>query len=103
MKRRTIIVQVLDTPIPVGNEFAATSYPHDGVFQLMDGRFFVRHGTYAMQLALPAGFNPFSAAMFTEPEPEVQFAPVSQSIDAITLLKAIAISKQPELAVELCK
>ena len=101
MKRRTIIVGVLDNPIPVGNEFAATSYPHDGVFQLMDGRFFVRHGTYAMQLALPAGFNPFSAEVFSEVEAQV--AQVSQGIDAVTLLKAIAISKQPELAVELCK
>ena len=101
MKRRTIIVQVLDTPIPVGNEFAATSYPHDGVFQLMDGRFFVRHGTYAMQLALPAGFNPFSAAMFGEIEPQV--AQATQGIDNLTFLKALAIAQSPDLALELCK
>ena len=101
MKKRTITVEVLEQPFLIGTEFAAGNYPHDGIFQLTDGRLIVRHGMLAMQIAMPAGFNPFSAGMFSEIEPQV--AQVSQGIDNLTFLKALAIAQVPNLALELCK
>ena len=45
MKKRTITVEVLDMPFLPGDEYIANRYPHDGVFQLADGRFFAKYGT----------------------------------------------------------
>ena len=101
MKKRTITVEVLDIPFLPGDEYIANRYPHDGVFQLPDGRFFVKYGTCVTVLCFPAGFNPFPAEMVSEVEPQV--AQATQSIDNLTFLKALAISKNPDLALDLCK
>ena len=101
MKKRTITVEVLDTPFLPGDEYIANRYPHDGVFQLADGRFFAKYGTAVVVLCFPSGLNPFSAEMVGEVEPQV--AQATQSIDNLTFLKALAISKNPDLALELCK
>ena len=101
MKKRTITVEVLDYPLPNGNEYTASNYAHDGVFQLPDGRLIARNNTYATLMCVPAGFNPFSTEMFGEIEPQV--APAPQGIDANTFLKALAIAQSPDLALELCK
>lgn len=93
MKTKTIRVEVMDRPIVPGNEHMAASYPHDGVFELPDGRLIARHGTFAYLMASPAGMSLFSD--------EVDAAPTS--VDMSALLKAIAISQKPDLALELCK
>lgn len=108
MKKRTITVEVLDTPFLPGDEYIANRYPHDGVFQLPDGRFFVKYGTCVTVLCFPAGFNPFygqtpadqtwSSAETVESKP----TPCT-SVDNLTFLKALAISKNPDLALDLCK
>ena len=104
MKKRTITVEVLDKPFLPGDEYIANRYPHDGVFQLADGRFFVKYGTTVTVVCFPAGFNPFTAEMVSEVEPQVaQVAQVTQGIDNLTFLKALAISKNPDLALDLCK
>ena len=101
MKKRTITVEVLDTPFLPGDEYIANRYPHDGVFQLVDGRFFAKYGTTVMVLCFPSGLNPFSEDQFIEAEP--QGAKVTQCIDNMTFLKALAIAQSPDLALDLCK
>ena len=101
MKKRTITVEVLDMPFLPGDEYIANRYPHDGVFQLADGRFFAKYGTTVTVVCFPAGFNPFTAEMVSEVEPQV--AQAARGIDNLTFLKALAISKNPDLALDLCK
>lgn len=101
MKKRTITVEVLDKPFLPGDEYIANRYPHDGVFQLADGRFFAKYGTTVMMLCFPPGLNPFSEDQFIEAEPQV--AQAARGIDNLTFLKALAISKNPDLALDLCK
>ena len=98
MKKRTITVEVLDKPFLPGDEYIANRYPHDGVFQLADGRFFAKYGTTVMVVCFPAGFNPFTAEMVSEVKTQV-----AQGIDNLTFLKALAIAKNPDLALYLCK
>ena len=101
MKKRTITVEVLDMPFLPGDEYIANRYPHDGVFQLADGRFFAKYGTTVMVLCFPSGLNPFSEDQFIEAEPQV--AQVTPGIDNLTFLKALAIAQSPDLALDLCK
>ena len=101
MKKRTITVEVLDKPFLPGEEYIANRYPHDGVFQLTDGRFFAKYGTTVMVLCFPSGLNLFSEDQFIEAEPQV--AQVTQGIDNLTFLKALAIAQSPDLALDLCK
>ena len=101
MKKRTITVEVLDTPFLPGDEYIANRYPHDGVFQLVDGLIFVKYGPTVTVVCFPAGFNPFTAEMVSEVEPQV--AQAARGIDNLTFLKALAISKNPDLALDLCK
>ena len=98
MKKRTVTVEVLDYPLLNGSEFTASNYPHDGVFQLTDGRFFAKYGTTVTVVCFPAGFNPFTAEMVSEVETQV-----AQGIDNLTFLKALAIAQSPDLALDLCK
>ena len=98
MKKRTITVEVLDKPFLPGDEYIANRYPHDGVFQLADGRFFAKYGTTVTVVCFPAGFNPFTAEMVSEVETQV-----AQGIDNLTFLKALAIAQSPDLALDLCK
>ena len=101
MKKRTITVEVLDYPLLNGSEFTASNYPHDGIFQLPDGRLIAKYGTAVMLLCFPPGLKPFSEDQFIEAEPQV--AQAARGIDNLTFLKALAISKNPDLALDLCK
>lgn len=101
MKKRTITVEVLDMPFLPGDEYIANRYPHDGVFQLVDGRFFAKYGSTVTVLCFPSGLNPFSGDQFVEAESQV--AQVAQGFDNLTFLKALAIAQSPDLALELCK
>lgn len=101
MKKRTITVEVIEEPFQPGSEYLAGNYPYDGVFQLMDGRFFARYIGMVTQMVFPAGFNPFSAETIAEAEPQV--AQVTPGVDNLTFLKALAIAKNPDLALELCQ
>ena len=108
MKKRTITVEVLDMPFLPGDEYIANRYPHDGVFQLPDGRFFVKYGTFVTVLCFPAGFNPFygqtPADQTWSSDETVNTEPVMVAgVDSMTFLKALAISKNPDLALDLCK
>ena len=50
MKKRTVTVEVLDYPLLNGSEFTASNYPHDGIFQLPDGRLIARNNVNATQM-----------------------------------------------------
>ena len=107
MKKRTITVGVLEQPFLPGDEYIASKYPNDGVFQLADGRFFVKYGTAVMFLCFPAGFNPFSGeadvAQTYSSADTLESEPALTGVDNLTFLKALAIAKNPDLALELCK
>ena len=107
MKKRTITVEVLDYPLLNGSEFTASNYPHDGIFQLPDGRLIARNNVYAMQMCFPVGFDPFYSEVTDQTwssDETVNTEPVVVAgVDSMTFLKALAISKNPDLALDLCK
>lgn len=106
MKKRTITVEVLDYPLPNGNEFTASNYPHDGIFQLPDGRLIARNSMCALQLCFPAGFDPFYSDVTDQTwasDETVNTEPVVAAMDNMTFLKALAIAQNPDLALDLCK
>ena len=107
MKKRTITVEVLDIPFLPGDEYIANRYPHDGVFQLADGRFFAKYGTTVMVLCFPSGLNPFSGeadvAQTYSSADTLESEPALTGVDNLTFLKALAISKNPDLELDLCK
>lgn len=96
MKTKKLIVNVMDTPVPVGMEAVYTSYPEDGLYLLTSGVLINRIGNMALYISpLP---SPKAWEENTNP------APASGTcIDSNTLLKAIALAQNPELALELCK
>lgn len=106
MKKRTITVEVLDYPLLNGSEFTASNYPHDGIFQLQDGRLIARNNVYAMQMCFPVGFDPFYSEVADQTwssDETVNTEPVVAAVDNMTFLKALAIAQSPDLALELCK
>ena len=94
MKTKYLIVKVMDTPIPAGQEFSCTSYPSDGLYLTTNGFLVLRQNQAAMSMMAPA-----PSCWVDVFEGETPAAGVSED----TMLKAIALAQKPELALEMFK
>ena len=93
MKTKYLIVKVMDTPIPAGQEFSCTSYPSDGLYLTTNGFLVLRQNQASMSMMAPL------TCWVDAVDSEKPAAGVSED----TMLKAIALAQKPELALEMFK
>lgn len=102
MRKLTLTVNILDTAVPVGQEYVSNSYPCDGLFLTTAGMLYIRSGLLITFVgSAPAAF--LSELMSSAGEPPEPAAQTSFGISEMAMLRAIAIAQKPELALELCK
>ena len=94
MKTKYLIVNVMDMPVPAGQEFTATSYPSDGLYLTTNGLLVHRQNAVVVSL-----IPPYQACWADSTDVEQPTSGVSE----ITMLKAIALAQKPELALEMFK